>query len=173
MIIDDFDSDEEWQFYHWLLEAKSAGLVGRCKYHPPSLELFPKATVSEEVAMKTKTKTVERHLFHPLTYTMDFAVELLTEDSFGLRTQPDTDPPLLFIDVKGTFSQHGDAKQFSIIQKICWHVHGRYINKVVPQKLFAKTWAPDAIRVGKSGKELKKWKGMDRIGDYLIGRKGN
>jgi len=53
------------------------------------------------------------------------------------------DKLISYIDVKGNFGRHGDAVKFSILQKIIYSALKIYIEKIVPQKLFAKTFYPE------------------------------
>ena len=46
--------------------------------------------------------------------------------------------------------------------------HGIYVNKVVPEKLFKKTWCPEACRyTGVKKQPVKKFIGCKTIKEYL------
>jgi hypothetical protein len=70
----EFDSQEEIDFYWWLEEAKELGYVEKWEYQPNSFELFDKATIIQEVELKTKTKKVEKSLLQSHKYTADYKI---------------------------------------------------------------------------------------------------
>lgn len=157
-----YDSEDEWAFSLWCRDAVEAGILYKWGYHPTSFEIFPKATVTETVQLKTKTKEVERHLLHPLTYTTDFVLLFTSvhwRDMLGMRTSSG----FAFVDVKGDFSKFHDDKSFSMIQKMMYHLKGVYINKVKVKDVFMKTFVPESVRIGRSGKCLRKWEKCPRF----------
>lgn len=136
-----FDSREEMDFYFWLAECRSAGLVGAWSYHPRTFELSPKVTYTTTVTLKTKTVQKENHLLHPCVYTPDFSF-MLTAPRSWLLTPHFHGQPLAWVDVKGAFSIHNDDVKFSVVQKWLYQRYKVYINKIVPQKLFEVTFVP-------------------------------
>jgi len=164
---DEYDSLDEYQFALWCVEAVHHDVIGRAGYHPNTVEIFPRASVTETKQLKTKTKEVDTFLFHPLSYTADFILfgPMNVYKRLGLRHTHG----LLWIDVKGSFSKFHDDKSFSMVQKMMWHLKGVYVNKVELSKFFRATWCPSLVRVGKSGKELKKWKGCPTVQDFIKG----
>ena len=155
-----FDSGEEEWFSIWLRTAENRGMVDDIIYHPSSFILSPKQTIKKEVQLKTKIKTVNRFLLHPHTYTPDFAfyiTNIIHQYDHGLVPCKGN---IVFVDVKGVFSggRHNNSSiTFPISQKWVYTKYGIYINKVVPEKFFKKTFVPQELTIGKSGKVLKKW----------------
>jgi len=162
-MIEKMDSQEEMDFHEWLLDAERAGLVRYIKYHPWPFGLSEKVSTMVEKKLKTKTSLVEKFLLHPHEYTPDFSFEWdpVVKLFFTNRI-------LTWVDVKGGFGRHGDAKQFSINQKWVYQKHGIYINKVVPEKLFLKTWVPEACRYTPKKRDLiKKYANALTLNEYL------
>jgi len=156
------DSDEEREFYAWLLEAEYVGLITDIEYQPGSLSLSSRKSIQIEKKLKTKTKTIEKFLLHPHEYTPDFVFEWTGQDNpfiAGRRT---------WVDVKGTFNGHGDLKQFTINQKWVFEKYGIYINKVVPERLFKTTWVPESCRYTKVRKDfIKKYEECLIIDEFM------
>ena len=67
-----FKSDEEKQFYAWLIESESNGLISGVEYEPYTWGLSPRVSIQIEKKLKTKTKVVDKFLLHPHGYTPDF-----------------------------------------------------------------------------------------------------
>ena len=161
----EMDSDEERQFYDWLIEAESVDLVSNIEYHPGSFTLAERASVQIEQQLKTKTKTVEKFLLHPHSYTPDFVFVW-----HGLFSPFFTRQNCTWVDVKGSFGLHGDSKQFRLNQKWMWARYGIYVNEVVPVKLFKKTWVPESCRwTPKQKKPVKKYVGCKTIDEFVYG----
>ena len=168
-----FDSDEEQQFYQWLIEAQEYGLLTNIKYQPRTFELSPRVAVEYTKQLKTKTKTAEHFLFHPHNYTPDFEFELtgdiLTPVFVVSKFMKSC---YITVDVKGTFNKYGDPKQFSINQKWVYQKNDIYIEKVIPVKLFTKTWCPDACRFTPKKKQpVKKYIEVSTIEEFIEGVK--
>ena len=130
-------------------------------YHPSSFKLASKQTIKAEVQLKTKTKIVDKFLLHPHKYTPDFVfytTNLIERFDHGLVP---CNGNIVFVDVKGVYAggRHNNSSiTFPISQKWVYAKFGIYINKVVPEKFFRKTFVPQELTIGKSGKVLKKWR---------------
>jgi hypothetical protein len=146
------DSIEEVQFAHWLDEAKERGVVIRWDYHPEPFELSKKVSIYERKKYITpkkqieRTKTIKRCLARGHIYQADFKL-LFDLHSFkfshGLIS---VDKFTYYIDIKGAYHPNSDHKQlFSVNQKWVLQKHGVYVNKVIPEKFFKKTWVPKAV----------------------------
>lgn len=165
-----FDSDEEWHIHNWLHEAEAYGLVRDIVYQPGPFELAPRASVKVLKQLKTKTKEVDKFLFHPHTYTPDFAFTRVHDALTGVFVHPQASlyGRRVTIDVKGGFNRFGDQKQFAINQKWMWQKFGIYVEKIVPEKLFKKTWVPEVCRLTpKQKKPVKKYIGVPTIETFL------
>ena len=162
----EFDSQEELEFWHWLNEAYEAGLIAGYEYHKRSWALSEKQTYTDIVELKTKIKEVEKHLMHPHVYTPDF--EIFGAKDIGLIDVHQDGWHV--VDVKGTFNMYGGDREFSINQKWMYDKHGVYVHKVVPEKLFKKTWCPELVRyTPKTGKLRKKYIKCKTIKEFLNG----
>ena len=170
---EDFDSQEEYQFYEWLKEAEDNNLVSGIVYQPPSIELSERASVQYVKQLKTKTKVCDKFLFHPHSYTPDFYFELTTDALDNVFVNPHlTGKVGVVVDVKGTFNKYGDPKQFSINQKWIYQKYGIYVHKIIPVKLFKKTWCPEVARLTPKRKDpVKKYIDVPVIRQFIEGLK--
>ena len=152
---DYFDSDEEFVFYLWLLEAKENKVVAEFYIKPIAIQIFDSVQYSYEkltiskVKKIRKIKEIEGRLLNGLSYTPDFIVQgalssfhtgtyKLTKPCIGLVT-----PGFQYvIDTKGTFGRNKDGEKFPLIQKALWHSKGIYANKLVPKYFFKQAWLP-------------------------------
>lgn len=154
-----FDSNEELEFYHWVIEAEKYKFISSWKYNIESFLLSPKQTYTVEKKLKTKTKIVDKHLFNSHQYSPDFIIYKgenwnLIEDKVKLISLHNERE--FVIDVKGTFQRNDGARSFSINQKWMFDKYNIYVNKVIPEKIFKLTWVPEKCRYTDKKKELKK-----------------
>lgn len=164
----EFKSEEERQFADWLDVCKDCKFVVDWKYEAQCFELLQAKSYFEEVSMKTKTKSTERSLCQNTAYTPDFMVEFSDRglDVFhtvfkkSILTKPKESPKgVLFFDTKGEFDrQQGDGRFFSLVQKLTYEKTGIWVEKIIPKKLFQKTFAPETVRWMKNRKTLTKTK---------------
>lgn len=155
----EFDSENEIVFYEWLNEAIQYGFVEKFEYHPKSFKLFDGATYTYEktTVLKTKTKIeqLERSLLQPHVYTCDFLITPTAAFKTLNSGIPDhiLDNPF-HVDTKGGFSKRADLVTFPIDQKWVYEKYGVFVVKIVPEKLFLKTWVPEYARYTKVRKEI-------------------
>ena len=169
LVRDDVRSNEEWFFYHWLLEAEYKNLVENIEYEAKYFILSPPVTVPMVKQLKTKTKTVDKHLFHKHYYTPDFTFKVVADilrpyfiDTLCQRTD------YITTDVKGNFNPYGDGRDFPVNQKWTWDKFEVYVEKIVPDKLFKKTWCPEICRYSPVKKQpVKKYIGVKNISEFL------
>ncbi len=159
-----YDSTEELEFKHWLDEAYEAGLIegySKCEKGKDTIELIGK----QHYWAPTKTNGFKKkHCFASVNYTPDFTVEA---DGIPLFIEKDMGEHTHYIDVKASFSKHNDTKQFQLIRKMMFQFKGIYVHKVVPEKLFLKTWLPKkAGRTAVKGDIQKKYADCLTIDDY-------
>lgn len=167
----EFDSGEELEFYQWVKEAKDSGFITKWSYHPDPFILSEKKSITEVVQLKTKVKTVEKHLLHPHQYTPDFII--FPTDLFNstfkhklISTSPDNS---LVIDIKGSFQRFDGQRSFSINQKWVMEKYNVYINKVTPETLFKSTWVPESVRYTPKTKKLRsKYKNIKTLNEILV-----
>ena len=168
------DSQEEIDFQNWIEEALQAGYLSNVAYHPVPFLITPKQTFTEEKQLKTKTKIVERTLLQPHTYQPDFIIDVTQKflqafPNHGLKqkalTYVTAEKQVInitnlsyFIDVKGTFNQNDALRRFSIDQKLVYHLHGIFVNKVIPADFFRLTWVPVSCAFMSNRRELTRRK---------------
>jgi len=150
MTREQFDSDEELEFWCWLKEAESRGIISEIEFHPYTFKLSDRVTIKFDKYLKTKVKTVDKFILHPHEYTPDFSFVIehhkISDLNYLVENWHFGDGKMMVVDVKGGFSQNGDGKQFSINQKWVWSKYGVYVQKIVPFKLFRKSFGPDICR---------------------------
>jgi hypothetical protein len=149
-----FDSNEEVEFCKWVEACVEYGLIEPdWTYQPITFELFTGETYRVEKKLKTKTKLIDKHLYHPHTYDPDFKLKF-TKRFFDIVDSSET--PCSFagfkfiqagspviIDVKGGFNKQ--KRSFSIDQKWTYEMYGVIVHEIVPKKLFKATFLPDTI----------------------------
>lgn len=153
------DSQEEVWTAMWLQELKDAGYVNDWFKILLPIHIFEPVEFyyNKVTVLKTKTKEELKKftLLNDLDYTPDFQV---TWTSAGMKhfvsriadieINPKSwffcDNPLntTLIEVKPNFDQNGKTAKFSIIQKILWSVHKRFVDLILPEKLFEGTFMP-------------------------------
>ena len=142
----DFKSDEEFFFYNWLLEGQENGLITDIDYQPEPYLLTPRATTTYNKIVRGKEKHVEKFLFNPHKYTTDFKFSVASSLKEYFIHSMYFDRCTIIVDIKGVFNKYGDPKQFSMNQKWVYDKYGVYVEKIVPDKFFKKTWCPEICR---------------------------
>lgn len=154
---EDVRSEEEIQFVWWLQEATRAGFVDSWDYEQYKFHLLKAQTYSETIQLKTKKKLVERKLFQDVEYMPDFTVELTCEgvEAFrkAFRHSVALGQSIIYVDTKGEYVKfHSDTQHFQLVRKLVYANHNIYVERVVPSKFFAQTWAPSKLRWMKNRK---------------------
>lgn len=152
-------SKEEYMFAEWLREAQEAGLVESWEEQPVTWELIPKQTLQMKKKLKTKTKTVDRHLCQAHTYTPDFLIhmtkkgEKALDDVFklSLYTKDYKKNRRVYVDTKGGYTiQNSQVQIFSANRKLVHYFYNIWVCKIVPwytgKCLFKQTWCPEKFR---------------------------
>ncbi len=149
-----FDSIEENFFFHWCNEAYENEIILQFEYSQKTFELAGKTF-----------DTNGNFLMHPHVYTEDFLVYGIN----SLYAKPlkkffrQVNDNEYHVDIKGTFNKYGGDKEFSINRKWVMQKHGIYINKIVPDKLFEKTWVPECVfKYTEKKKSFKKPKSIKK-----------
>jgi len=154
---DEFKSDEEYEFYQWLLEAKEFGFISGYVYEPETFTIHEQVWFRKSIYMKTKVKQETVKLYNTaddLTYTPDFVFHLTDkgrilwrDNVFARSIQTQANPNHVYVDVKGTFNQYGgDHRAFYLKQRALFEVHKIFAHKIIPRSFFAKTFAPECMR---------------------------
>ena len=185
--VTEFDSNEEREFYHWLMELKEKGVILSIVHQPESFRLSDARKLRIEKHLKKSTKVVESHFVNKHIYTPDYLIiwnqEYINKVFFELdfnsiipanhsslfkANEGATGGYYSYFEVKGTFDQNNMTRLFVINQKWILDVHGIYVNLVIPSELFLKTFVPQKeIFSPKKKTERLKFKNADRIDDYM------
>lgn len=161
-----YDSKEEQDFAWWLEEAEKNNLAAAIVYQPDSFTLSNLEKVYITKQLKTKNKLVVKNLLQPHIYTADFKFMLL-DPIFNSFFKCGHELPT-YVDVKGTFQMYGGQRSFSINQKWVYKEFGIYVQKVIPEKLFKKTWVPERCRLSPVQKKpVKKYLECKSIEQFL------
>lgn len=165
-----FDSKEEVFFLWFLQDMKKAGFIDNYKYQPVAIELTPKQTYKFKKVMKTKEKIVDKHLLHPYRYTADFEIHWNTSAK-GLfyeninEVVEDSNVPFFanslgkrsisIVDTKASYNLKDSNRRFSSTQKVLFLLKNIYVQQIVPQKLFEKTFTPNRYLMTDKGVKLR------------------
>lgn len=171
-----FDSQEEKDFDAYLRELKDAGFIEHYVYHPETVMLFDKFSVKFK---DIKGIIKEEHLLHDIKYTYDFAIlwyekgkHLFYKSINDLNTvydkkklpfyafyEPLDDTNWSYIDVKGDFAgpHNNSAITFPLLQKMMLHIKDKYVQKIIPKKLFEKTFVPKELWYTEKTKKERKF----------------
>lgn len=154
-----YKSTEEKWFSWYLDELKEYGLIENYTYEEVTFTLAPKQTFKYDKQLKTKVKSVEKILFRPLTYTPDFVINFETKAT-SIANLPHKFPLFItsnstltaYIDIKGGFGNKASDIRFPDKQKMMYHLHRIYVNKIEieanPGKqsnIFKETFLPKKI----------------------------
>ena len=162
-----FDSQEEYFFNAWCAEL---GL--NYQYKPTSFVICDAVKLQQQSARSIK----EVHLLHSLNYEPDFVISApfpshIATISFmvDICINPIKESlknaifiacdEVVTIDTKGSNfmgSSRSSDVRFPVIQKIMWDRKGVFVNSVIPEKLFARTFAPECFFFTELGKERTK-----------------
>lgn len=178
-IISKLDSVEEYEFYHWCIEAVNNKVLSDFIYHPESFILSESKTAPVAIDTKKK-KNKSITIFRPHVYTADFRLEF-TDMGYNLMIlnkvslfKPYNLPIMpfnehtLFVDVKGKFQQFDGARSFGINQKWVYDKHFVYIYKIIPETLFIETWVPVSVtRTMKTNKIKTKYAQLKRVAQFI------
>jgi hypothetical protein len=156
------DSNEEIEFNMWLDEAKFAGFVIDYEYQPEPYVITPTQTypVTQNKVKKDGSIEIirkEKTLLRPHSYQADYKVVFAKEfferfpDTGLLNFREDRE---YIIDVKGSFDRNKSLSIFQINRKLVLYNHDTYVNKVVPEEFFKKTFVPLACAYMKNRKVL-------------------
>lgn len=166
--MDQFDSAEEKYFSWYLDELKDTGYIENYEAQPESYVLSEPAFYNHAKQLKTKTKLIVKKLIREHIYTADFRI-VWAEKARGLFFNKLIDPidlskvpfvsnyySVSTVEIKPAFDQNNMTRLFAINQKWMYQKQGVYVQKIVPVKLFEKTFTPKKyLTTDKSGKPRK------------------
>jgi len=161
-----YASKEEIYFSWFLDDLKELSHIKYTWYQPETFTLIPAPKYCWTQKNVKSTTEKKGNIMDSLKYTPDFQivwsrkgiedyVYILNKENISMRSRnrkpfvairdkDDTGGDLIsYVDVKGSFGQHGDAVKFPVLQKTIFLTKGIYVEKIVPKKLFAKTFYPE------------------------------
>lgn len=164
----EFDSYEEIDFYQWCEEAVEYNVISKYEYQPEPFVLSEKVAIKVAKKLKTKTKIVNKHLFHPHVYTPDFIIYPTEGYKNIFENILISNSEEYYIDIKGSFQMYDGKRSFSINRKWIWDKYNIYINEVIPKSFFKLTWVPNlALYSPKNRKIRKKYKECKLIQEII------
>ena len=143
----EIDSQEEYQFYNWIIEAKKMNIILDYIYQPNSFLLTEKTLYTP---LFNNPKNKEKHLFAEHIYTADFKIiidykygEIFSKYFKLSKNNLNADGNIeIYIDVKGGFMSNDSGRSFSINQKLVYEKYKILISKLVPKDFFLKLGCP-------------------------------
>ena len=188
----EFDSDEEKYMYWWLKELQDLGYISKIVHQPKPFDLSEPIWVDYYQQMKTKGKYVPEEILKGHIYTPDYYIEWNSHiDKFNIVTtdmvsdlrkkksaslqfilsqiNEDTKHYYSYIEVKPSYDMNNMTRLAKINQKWVWEKYGIFVNIVIPEKHFNKTFTPERfITTNKSGKLRKiKYKNVINSKEFL------
>jgi hypothetical protein len=153
----EFDSVGELYFYWWCSELKEAGYIDNFVTQPSPIILSEKVTEEYIIPMKKVADKVKSHtLMNGHIYTYDSLIRFTMQGSHLLcfdllldEFNKSRDTGKLIskdcycrIELKPKFDQNNMTRLAVINQKWVYDKTGKFINIVIPEKLFEKTFTP-------------------------------
>jgi hypothetical protein len=148
-----YASKEEIYFVWYLDELFTDGYIAEYDYQPEPFSLFIPISYNWIKQLKTKKKEMTTTLLRAHSYQADFKIiwNAKAYDKF-FNFNKLTDAPFIqnyglsWIDVKPSHDMQNMTRLFHINQKWVHQRHGVYVQKIVPQELFAETFTPGRYR---------------------------
>lgn len=156
-----YASKEELYFSWYLDELKQAGYVEEYYYERDSFTLCPPMRTQWNERLKTKVSTREVELLREHVYTSDFTIRW-NMGSMGIFFDDPVDgcefKPYFIaeyyqdewgtyiesvVDVKSKYGHQNMNRLFSVNRKWVYMAYDRFINKVIPEDLFKRTFTPE------------------------------
>lgn len=158
----DLDSQEELYLSWWLSELCDHGYVLDVIPQPKSFKLSSTLSHTYIKELKTKTKVLEEIIIKPSEYTTDFFIKW-SEKALGVFiTTLETDDKIMkgsshvlliaketpnglhtYVEVKPTFDMQNMTRLAKTNIKWVWEKYNEYVNLVIPEKHFQKTFTPE------------------------------
>jgi hypothetical protein len=173
----ELDSNEELYFAWWLSELCDNGYVLDVIPQPQPFSLQEGLCHTYVKEMKTKNKILEEVIIKPSVYTTDFLVKWSEKALNTFVTTLDTDDKIMkghshtlliakqtengihtYIEVKPSFDQNNMTRLSRTNIKWVWDKHKEYINLVIPEKHFKKTFTPERFLLTTKSKTKRKLK---------------
>lgn len=182
----EFDSVGEMHFYWWLEELKEERYVSHIELQPTPFPLSERVSMSFTKRLKTKSQVKQFTVMREHVYTAD-VLFWFTEKADGIfHVGFDTESPnhtkqelaslktvkdfgYCYVELKPSFDQNNMTRLAVLNQKWVMEKYGKFINIVIPEKLFEKTFTPKRyLSCDKSNKSRKiKYDNVITLNEYL------
>jgi hypothetical protein len=187
-----FDSNEEMYMFWWFEELQKNGYIETIEAQPKSFNLLTGLRQDYKTKYKRKEghKMTEETILNGHIYTTDFYVEwtekamgIFTVDLLGFERKKKgqafeyilaqknllTDSYYSYIEVKPVFDQNNMTRLAKINQKWVWQKSKQYINIVIPEKHFNKTFTPIRFLTTNKSKQTRKikYKNVLTLKDFI------
>lgn len=173
-----FDSDEEMYMFWYFQELKEKGFVNEITLHPESFILSEPLVVDYKKQLKTKVNSVPEEILKGHVYTCDLLIEWNIDNICDLWTLYNSEirkkkgqslntilahrnhkgKYISYIEVKPAYDMQNMTRLAKINQKWLFDKYGLYVNIIVPEKHFNKTFTPDRFRLTNKSKVDRKIK---------------
>jgi hypothetical protein len=185
-----FDSNEEMYMHWWLSDLKDKGYIDEIIHQPDPFILSEQYNVDYFVPYKNKDggKFVSEEIIPPHIYTSDILVKW-NDKAINVFTVPINSDLrkkkgrsfqyiicqgfsgsyYSYIEVKPSFDQNNMTRLAKINIKWVFEKHGEFVNIIIPEKHFEKTFTPTAfLTTNKTSKARKiKYSSVLTLDDYL------
>lgn len=182
-----FDSNEELYMDWWLQELKVLGYISEIIHQPESFKLSDGISVDYFVPYKKKEggtyvseSIMREHVYTPdvlVTWTQKAVNVFTTMINSDLRKKKGhsfmyilCDENLRsYIEVKPSFDQNNMTRLAKINLQWVWEKYGQYVNIVVPEKHFNKTFTPKKYFFTTKTKKPRtiKYKNVQTIEEFI------
>jgi hypothetical protein len=177
-----FDSAEEMYISWYLEELEEARFIQEYRLHPETFKLSPKQEYSITIEGPRKTTEKFYTLLGAHEYTPDFSIRWDYSAIGKFYKHVHINYPIVnkkkymfwlcgelsIIDVKPMFDQNNMTRLFTINQKWLYAQQGVYVQKIIPQDLFQKTFTPERFLLTNKNKTKKKLDYTPRsLNEYL------
>lgn len=177
-----FDSKEELYFSWYLDELKKAGYIQIYESQPESYVLSPPIYFEYNKRLKTKTKTIVKKLAQEHIYSPDFSIwwSQRARGIFFYNIEYRSDLKAIpfvannqesVVEIKPIFDQNNMTRLFTINQKWVYQKYSTYIQKIIPVKLFERTFTPQKYLLTDKTNKQRKLKYQPRTLNDFISQK--
>jgi hypothetical protein len=174
------DSNEEQYIIWWLEELSKNGYVLSFE-RANTFELSHSVLCNKTKILKKSIRQVPAQILSGHNYTPDFKV-IWDDSAKGKFISLNMDGPIIgyvedgklvsYFEVKPSFDQNNMTRLFKINQKWVYQLYKVYVNLVVPDRLFAKTFIPNRYLFTNKSNKLRKIEMSYRsLNDYVAGDK--
>lgn len=180
-----FDSVGEMHFYWWCEELMQAGFIDNVSPQPSVFELSGSVSLLYLKPMKkVEDKYLEKVILNSHSYTADFMIKFNDSAEKKFFINPIDNSPLkkehtslligngmnCHIEVKPIFDQNNMTRLAVLNQKWVMEKFGIFINIVIPEKLFQKTFTPKRyLTCDKSSAKRKiKYTNIISLDEFLL-----